>query len=146
MLQFYGIISLNLKPENEKQTIKTNDTNNVAKRWFQNWRTRNEAYQSIAFRKRQPLIEERLHKTHVRFESNRRHLWQLQQFHLQRRRIANDLHLHLNQNRIRIRIRIRISHSQTKLNRDHKTINESWINFSHLSSLNFNAFESEPCT
>lgn len=69
---------------------------------------RNEAYQSITFGKRQPLVEELLDEIEVRLESQTGKLWKLQQFEVQRRRISDDLHVHLNQSRSSI------SHSQTK--------------------------------
>lgn len=69
---------------------------------------RNEAYQSITFGKRQPLVEELLDEIEVRLEGQTRKFWELQQFDVQRRRISDDLHVHLNQSRSSI------SHSQTK--------------------------------
>lgn len=61
-----------------------------------------EAYQSIAFGKRQPLLEELLDEIEVRLEGQSGKLGELQQFDVQRRRISNDLHVHLNQSRSRI--------------------------------------------
>lgn len=84
------------------------EINNVAIRRFKNRETRNEAYQSIAFRKRKPLLKERLDEDDVRLEGQRRYLWKLQQFDLQWSRIGNDLHAHLKTTPYRI------SHSQTK--------------------------------
>lgn len=105
---------------------------------------RNEAYQSITFGKRQPLVEELLDEIEVRLEGQTRKFWELQQFDVQRRRISDDLHVHLNQSRSSI------SHSQTKsLSTKINTNPQFYFSFllqkKNCSKLNFNASgESEP--